>query len=153
MQHSLFTGIALAGLASFFCGCSDDGSTAPPAAPAAVGNHGITVVSPNGGETLRGGSTVNLKWTYNPDSLTSARLLLSCNGVDWADLTLGGSMSLEDRDGGTADTTLLVPDSVYSRSRTGNIPLVGGSCSFKVQDYTMTYNFDTSDTRFAILAR
>jgi hypothetical protein len=153
MQHSPFLGFALASLAGILAGCGEDSSTTPTPSSTAVGNHGITVVAPNGGESLRAGTSATLKWTYNPDSLTSARLLLSCNGVDWADLTVGGSMSLEGRAGGTADTTLVVPDSVYSRERTGNIPLVGSACSFKVQDYNMRYNFDTSDTRFAIQAR
>lgn len=153
MQHAPFLGFALASLAGILAGCGEDSSTTPTPSSTAVGNHGITVVAPNGGESLRAGTSATLKWTYNPDSLTSARLLLSCNDLDWVDLTRGGSMSLEGRSGATAETTLVVPDSVYSRTRLGNIALSGGSCSFKIQDYTMTYNFDTSDTRFAIQAR
>jgi len=155
MHHARLAVLGLASLSVLVSGCGDDASTAPAPAPTtqAIGSHGITVLAPNGGETLRAGSSTTLKWTFDADSLTMARLLLSCNGTDWVDLTRGGSMSLEGRSGASAETTLVVPDSVYSRARTGNIPLSGSSCSFKIQDYNMTYNFDTSDTRFTIQAR
>jgi len=142
--------LGFASVLAILAACGDDATTSPAPAASAVGHHGITVLAPNGGETLRGGASATLKWSYNADSLTSARLLLTCNGVDWADLTKGGSMNLDARSGAQVETTLVVPDSVFSRSKPGNILLSGSACSFKVQDYTMTYNFDTSDVRFVV---
>lgn len=132
--------ISMAVLLISSCG---DSSTDP--APVAQATNGITVRYPNGGESFKVGGPIRISWTSTKGALSSARLTLSCDGVNWSDLT---SSSV---DKATSDTTLTVPDSVYSSSLKRNIALpTGSTCKVKVSDYQVQSNWDLSDANFTV---
>ncbi|MBK9577136.1 MAG: hypothetical protein IPO40_08685 [Fibrobacteres bacterium] len=151
-KHLLAGCAALALLVS----CSDDPSpVAPPATtpvvtkPTPVGQNGITVVSPNGGEAFQVGGKIEVTWQADASKLTTAMVKVDCGNGDWFALT--GTKSIE-YEPATASFTL--PDSVYSSSERKLIAFPAGSnCKVKVQDYTTTSAFDTSDAVFTIKAK
>ena len=74
--------VALVAMLTILGGCGDDESTKPAQAPV------VTVVSPNGGESITGGGTWNISWTATDGDTpaTSLTLFLEVslnNGTDW----------------------------------------------------------------------
>lgn len=114
---------------------SGSSTTAPDSAPTAKGMHGITITAPNGGETFKAGDSISLKWTADLDSLNSAKLLIRCGSG--SDNPLFGSSV-------TPDT------SAWGNMRVKIPSSLSGSCMIKIQDYQMTWNYDTTDTRFTV---
>jgi uncharacterized lipoprotein YbaY len=125
-------------------GCGKDSPTTPsPAQP--VATNGITVISPNGGEYFKVGGSIRVSWSSTNNALSSTRLMLSCDNTNWADLTKSSV------DKAAGDTTLTVPDSVYSSSLRKNIAFpTSSACKVKVQDYVVQSNWDLSDAAFTV---
>ncbi len=146
MQRHSFTALGLASLV-LLAGCGDDSSTSPaPAAP--QGTNGLTVLSPNGGETFQVGGAIPVEWSYTNADFSSARILLGCEADQWFDLTASSV------DPDLLDTVLAIPDSVYSSAQRKKIVFPSGnSCRLKIQDYTIATIADASDAVFTVKAR
>lgn len=128
-------------------GCGDDATNAP-VPPAPQGNNGITVVSPNGGESFRVGSALPISWTFSNGDFTSANITIGCGSTEWYGLT---STSISPS---VLDTSFTIPDSVYSPSQRKLIAFPAGSgCKVKIADYTITSLLDTSDAPFTVLPK
>lgn len=139
--------VATAIVTSFLLGCGDDSATAPaPTGP--QGSNGLTVLSPNGGETFQIGGSIAVAWSYTNADFSSARILLGCETDQWFDLTASSvSPSI-------LDTVLSIPDSVYSSAQRKKIAFPSGnSCRLKIQDYTISAIADVSDGNFTVKAR
>lgn len=132
--HPIAALLSLAVLAA----CGDDSSTSPAPTAAPVGMHGITITAPNGGETFTAGDSITVKWSANVDSMNSANIEIQC---------------------GSAPKTSLYPSSVTDEmanwgSVRAKIPAtVSGQCMVKISDYNMTWNYDTTDSRFTVNPR
>jgi hypothetical protein len=134
---SLLLVLALVG-----CGDSSTNSTPTP-----VATNGITVISPNGGETFQVGGTMPVRWSYTNANFTSALIQVVCDGVAYGLTTTSVDPSVK-------DTSLVVPDTVYSSSLKKNIPFPASSnCKLKISDYVIGSVFDTSDASFTIQAK
>lgn len=131
---------------AFLLSCGDS-STSP--APAPQASNGITVISPNGGETFQVGGALRVRFsvdTVNHPNLSSSKVWVSCGG-EWGLLT--GNGSIPDSRG---DSTFAILDTIPKANNGGRIPFpTGSNCRVKVGDYFQekTY-FDTSDAVFAI---
>lgn len=138
--------------AALLSSCGDDSSpVAPPAGkPAPVGQNGITVLAPNGGETFQVGGEIDISWQADTtQGLTSAKILVDCGSGDWFSLTGPSSVPY-----GLKEVTYDLPDSVYSSLQRKMVPFTGGtSCKLKIQDYTIGTSFDVSDAVFTIKAK
>jgi hypothetical protein len=135
---SLLFALALVG-----CGDSSTNSTPTP-----VSTNGITVISPNGGETFQVGGAMRVQWSSTNTDFTSARLLVGCGNGEWYDLT---SNSV---DPSVKDTSLTIPETVYSPSTKTNITFPASSnCKVKIADYVISSYYDTSDASFTIKAK
>lgn len=134
-------------LVALLSGCGEEATSTPvPTAP--QGSNGITVTSPNGGETFRVGSALPVSWTTTNSEFTSANITIDCGLKDWYGLARTSI------DPSVGDTSLVIPDSVYSAAQRKLIAFPTGSgCKVKVSDYTMTSLLDTSDAPFTVLAR
>lgn len=144
LSHALIGCISALSLTA----CGDD-SPAGPDTPAPQGNKGITILSPNGGESFQVGSSLRVKWTTNSGDLTTARILASCNGTSWYDLKTTSSIAWS-----LGDTTFTIPDSVYDQGQKKMIGFPTGSgCKVKMMDYTILDAFDVSDAPFEIKSR
>ncbi len=154
----------LAGCAMFalLVSCGDDSSpVAPPAStPAPVGQHGMPVVSPNGGEAFKVGDSIHVVFNLDTVQAKSAnltptggvRIRVDCGGSDWLELTSQqvNYASLQ----GETSTKIGIPDSIYSSSARKIIPFpVGSSCKLKVMDYNEGGINDISDAVFTIKAK
>lgn len=129
-------------------GCGDEATNAPPPTAAPQGNNGITVLKPNGGETFRVGSSLAVAWTSSNADFTSANITIDCGLNDWYSLAKGSI------DPDVGDTSLVIPDSVYSASQRKLIAFPTGSgCKVKISDYATTSILDTSDAPFTVLAK
>lgn len=132
---------------AMLAGCGDDATTTQPP-PGPQGSNGITVVSPNGGESFRVGGLLPVSWSYSNSEFTSANITLDCGLNDWYNLT---KTSI---DPDVGDTALVIPDSVYSFARKALIAFpVGSGCKVKISDYNIKGILDTSDAPFAVLAK
>jgi hypothetical protein len=130
--------------------CGDDSSsTAPETKKDPIGQNGITVISPNGGESFQVGGKIPVRWNAAGSELTGTiRIRIRCGTVDWYELT-GNSIS-----NNLGDTALVIKDSVYNNILKKMIPLpVGNSCKVMVQDYFETYLYDTSDVAFTVIPK
>lgn len=143
----------LAGCAalSLLVSCSDDPSPVAPSAnkPAPVGQNGITVLSPNGGETFQVGGKIDVSWTADTTSLTDAKVLLDCGSSDWFSLTGDGSIPYR-----LGSKSFDIPDSVYSINQHKLVAFPAATtCKVKIQDYQIGTSFDVSDAVFTIKAK
>jgi hypothetical protein len=119
------------------------------AKPAPVGQNGITVISPNGGETFQVGGSIDVRWDADTANLIAAKVLVDCGTGDWFSLTGNGQVPYE-----TWGATFPLSDTVYSSVQRKNIAFPAGTnCKIKVQDYQMNSAFDTSDAVFTIKAK
>jgi len=132
---------------TIFVACGDDSSTnPPPPPPAAVGQHGFTVLSPNGGETFQVAKSMPVRWSASGEGLTGTlRIRLRCGNGEWFDLT---ENSIPNELG---DSVLVLPDSVYSKTLKKMIASpTGNACKVMVQDYSLGSLYDTSDVAFTV---
>lgn len=132
---------------AMLAGCGDDATTTPPPA-GPQGSNGITVITPNGGESFRVGGQLPISWTYSNDDFTSANITIGCGTTEWYGLTSTSISPL------VIDTSFAIPDSVYSPSQRKLIAFPTGSgCKVKIADYTITSILDTSDAPFTVLPK
>lgn len=132
-------------LALTLIGCGDSSTNSTPTP---VATNGITVVSPNGGETFQVGGAIRVRWSATNADFTSARLLVGCGNSEWYDLT---STSI---DPSVKDTSLVIPDTVYSSATRSNIVFpASANCKLKISDYVISSVYDTSDAPFNIKAK
>lgn len=161
---SIATKHLLAGCAvlSLLVSCGDDSSpVAPPATkPAPMGQNGITVVSPNGGEEFKVGDSIRV--VFNLDTAQAklanlsptggVRVRVNCGSDDWFDLT-SQQVNYASPQGETT-TKVGIPESVYSSSEKKIVVFpVGNSCKLKVMDYFEGGINDVSDAVFTIKAK
>lgn len=131
-----FSALAILALLS---ACGDDSSTSPTPSPSAVGMNGITITTPNGGETFTAGDSITVKWTATEEVLSSAAVVMRCgSSASWTALTTGSI------DFGTAS---------YGNLRAQIPTSLSGSCALKIYDYQIQTNYDTTDARFTVNAR
>jgi hypothetical protein len=137
--------------------CGDDASPLAPKPypkeeeilPDAQGMNGITIFTPNGGETFQVGGKIDVTWKADESVLTTAMVKVDCGTGDWFALT--GSSSIPYAPG---SASLTIPDSVYSSSQRKLVAFPASSnCKLKLQDYTTTSAYDTSDAVFTIKAK
>lgn len=128
-------------------GCGGDSPTTPSVSP--IGSNGITLVSPNGGESFRVGGNIRIKWTITNPTTSSASPYVHCGAGEWFNLIPDGSISNLN-----VDTSVVLPDSVYSSDSRALIPFpTGANCRMKARDYVDATVLDTSDAPFTILAK
>ena len=146
-MHSRFRLIGSVAILALFVSCGDDSSTTPSDPPRpAVGQHGFTVLSPNGGETFQVAKSMPVRWTASGEGLTGTlRIRLRCGNGEWFDLS---ENSIPNELG---DSVVVLPDSVYSSSSKKMITLpTGSACKVMVQDYSLGDLYDTSDVAFTV---
>ncbi|QQS06156.1 MAG: hypothetical protein IPK50_04500 [Fibrobacterota bacterium] len=152
-KHLLAGCAALALLVS----CSDDPTPVAPSVenkpvvtkPTPVGQNGITVVSPNGGETFQVGGKIAVEWNADTTNLTDAKVLLDCGGNDWFSLTGDGSIPYR-----LGSKSFDIPDSGYSNSLRKLVAFPAATtCKVKIQDYQIGTSFDVSDAVFTVKAK
>jgi len=139
--------LSLLSLGLALTGCGKDSSTTPSASP--IGSNGITVVSPNGSESFKVGGNIHIKWTITNPNTSSASPYVRCGASEWFNLIPNGSISNLN-----VDTSVALPDSVYSSASKALIPFpTGTDCKLKARDYVDGTVLDTSDAAFTILAK
>lgn len=145
MMRTAFLGAAIAAvMALSACG---DSSTTP--SPSPIGSNGITLVSPNGGESFKVGGTIHIKWTITNPNTSSASPYVRCGTSEWFNLIPNGSISNLN-----VDTNVALPDSVYSSASKALIQFPAGTnCKMKARDYVDGTVLDTSDAPFTIQAK
>ena len=127
-----------------FNACGD--STSP--SPSAQSSNGITVISPNGGESFQVGGAIHVKWAVANQNFTSPDIQIGCAASDWLELTTGNMPAT------TTDTSFIIPDSTYSNLQKKKIAFpVGSTCKVRIHDYQTTTILDTSDAPFTVTPR
>lgn len=145
-MRTAFLGASVAA-AMALSACGSDSPTSPSAAQP-VASNGVTVISPNGGESLQVGGKIRVQWSSTNADFSSARLLVGCGDGEWYDLT---TSSIDKK---AADTSLTLPDSVYNSSLKRNVVFPASTnCKVKIMDYVVTSILDTSDAPFTIQAK
>ncbi len=144
-MRTAFLGASVAAaMALSACG---DSSTTP--SPSPIGSNGITVVSPNGGETFKVGGTIHIKWAITNPNTSSASPYVRCGSGEWFNLIPLSSISNLN-----VDTNVVIPDTVYSLDSKSLIPFpTGTNCKLKARDYVDGTVLDTSDAPFTIQAK
>lgn len=159
-KHFLAGCVALSLLVS--CGDSEDPSPVAPGASnsAPVGQNGMTVVSPNGGESFKVGDSIRVVFKLDTVQAKSAnlsptggvRVRVNCGADEWFDLT-SQQVNYASPQGETT-TKVGIPDSTYSSSTKKIIAFpVSSSCKLKVMDYSEGAINDVSDAVFTIKAK
>ncbi len=125
----LWTVCLLASIALLGCG-GDDGNNDPQGGD-------ITVLAPNGGESLKVGEAVSIRW----DCIESIK-----------DVTIALSL-----DNGSTFLPAKIADTVDDQSSgwknlswTPSADQVGDSCLLRIYDYNDTNNYDHSDQTFTV---
>ncbi len=146
MMRTAFLGAAAAAVVVLFA-CGNSSPTSPVQNTPQPSN-GVTVISPNGGESLQVGGKIRVQWSSTNADFSSARLLVGCGNGEWYDLT---TSSIDKK---AADTSLTIPDSVYNSSLKRNVVFPASTnCKVKIMDYVVTSILDTSDAPFTIQAK
>jgi len=144
MRHDLAPILGVLAAALVLCSCGD--STSP--GPSAQSSNGVTVISPNGGETFQVGGAIHVKWAVANQNFTSADIQIGCAANDWLELAVSGMPAT------TTDTSFTIPDSAQSNLQHKKIAFpVGSNCKVRVKDYQIGSLYDTSDATFTVAPR
>lgn len=144
MRYRLPSFIAVLAAALALIACDDVAATGS----SAQSTNGVTVLSPNGGETFQVGASIRVRWASANANFTSPDIQIGCQPNDWLELATG-SMPPQ-----TTDTSFTIPDSAYSSFQHKKIAFpVGSTCKVRIKDYQIGSLYDTSDAPFTVVPR